>query len=96
MSLVKMDRRFKGHPWWTHKWDKYGYGEEACRRIILEFIDQREYLTRMNGSGCFEFEASYLKRAGKQVPEWGFNESGNIFLRDTALINFRLAMEKWQ
>jgi len=91
-----MDRRFKGHPWWTHKWDKYGYGEEACRRIILEFIDQREYMTRMNGSGCFEFEASYLKRAGQQVPEWGFNESGNIFLRDTALTNFRLAMERWQ
>ena len=95
MSLTKLDRRYNGYPWWTHKWEKYGYGEDARRLIILNFVDMREYMTRMNGQGCFEFEASWLKRAGRAVPEWGFNEQGNIFLRDGALVNFRLAMERW-
>jgi hypothetical protein len=96
MSLVKLDRRYNGYEYFSHKWEKYGYGEVARRQIILNFVDIREYMTRMNGHGCFEFEASWLKRAGKAVPEWGFNEQGNIFLRDSALVNFRLAMERWQ
>jgi hypothetical protein len=95
MSLVKLDRRYNGYEYFSHKWEKYGYGEVARRQIILNFVDMREYMTRMNGHGCFEFEASWLKRAGKAVPEWGFNEQGNIFLRDGALVNFRLAMERW-
>ena len=95
MSLVKLDRRYNGYEYFSHKWEKYGYGEVARRQIILNFVDIREYMTRMNGHGCFEFEASWLKRAGKAVPEWGFNEQGNIFLRDSALVNFRLAMERW-
>jgi len=96
MSLVKLDRRYNGYEYFSHKWEKYGYGEVARRQIILNFVDMREHMTRMNGHGCFEFEASWLKRAGKAVPEWGFNEQGNIFLRDSALVNFRLAMERWQ
>lgn len=96
MSLVKLDRRYNGYEYFSHKWEKYGYGEVARRQIILSFVDMREHMTRMNGHGCFEFEASWLKRAGKAVPEWGFNEQGNIFLRDSALVNFRLAMERWQ
>jgi hypothetical protein len=55
----------------------------------------REYMTRMNGQGCFEFEAGWIKQSGREVPEWGFNEQGNIFLRDSALVNFRLAQERW-
>jgi len=96
MSLVKLDRRYNGYEYFSHKWERYGYGEVARRQIILNFVDMREHMTRMNGHGCFEFEASWLKRAGKAVPEWGFNEQGNIFLRDSALVNFRLAMERWQ
>jgi hypothetical protein len=96
MSLVKLDRRYNGHEYFSHKWEKYGYGADARAKIILNFVDMREYMTRMNGHGCFEFEASWLKRAGKAVPEWGFNEQGNIFVRDSALVNFRLAMERWQ
>lgn len=95
MSLVKLDRRYNGHEYFSHKWEKYGYGADARSKIILNFVDMREYMTRMNGHGCFEFEASWLKRAGKAVPEWGFNEQGNIFVRDSALVNFRLAMERW-
>jgi hypothetical protein len=52
-------------------------------------------MTRMNGQGCFEFEAGWIKQSGREVPEWGFNENGNIFLRDSALVNFRLAQERW-
>jgi hypothetical protein len=96
MSLVKLDRRYNGHQHWTHKWERYGYGVVERTQIILNFVDMREYLTRLNGSGCFEFEASWLKRSGRAVPEWGFNEQGNIFLRDSALVNFRLAEERWR
>lgn len=95
MSLVKLDRRYNGHQHWTHKWERYGYGEAARRQIILNFVDMREYMTRMNGQGCFEFEAGWLKSSGRAVPEWGFNEQGNIFVRDSALVNFKLAMERW-
>ena len=95
MSLVKLDRRYNGHQHWTHKWEKYGYGEQARSQIILNFIDIREYLTRLNGLGCFEFEAGWLQRSGRAVPEWGFNEAGNIFLRGSALVNFKLAQDRW-
>jgi len=94
--IIKLDRRYNGHLHWTHKWEKYGYGEVARRQIILNFVDMREYLTRMNGQGCFEFEANWLKSSGRAVPEWGFNEQGNIYLRGSALVNFQLAMERWK
>jgi hypothetical protein len=96
MSLTKLDRRYNGHQYWTHKWERYGYGADGRAQIILNFVDIREYLTRLNGNGCFEFEAGFLTRAGRVVPEWGFNEAGNIFLRDSALVNFKLAQERWQ
>lgn len=97
MKLVKLDRRYKGFGYWTHKAETGGlYSPEARRRAMLNFYDQRQYLTRTNGPGCFEMEAHVLHNSGQTVPEWGFNEMGDIFLADTALSNFILAMEKWK
>lgn len=97
MRLTKLDRRYKGFDHWTHKAETGGlYGPDARKRALLNFWDQRQYLSRTNGPGCFEMEAHYLKANGQAVPEWGFNENGDIFLRGTALVNWQLAQEKWR
>jgi hypothetical protein len=30
------------------------------------------------------------------VPEWAWDTDGNVFFRDSALVNFTLAKDKWQ
>jgi len=92
--LFKLDRRYRGFGQWTHKYEP-GFAGGPERRI-LNFNQQREFLTGTNGLGCFEFEAYTLQQNGLAVPEWGFNEQGDIFLRGTALVNFQLALGRWQ
>jgi hypothetical protein len=52
-------------------------------------------MTQMNGPGCFIHEAWALKKAGIEVPEWAWDVDGNVFFRNSALVNFTLAKERW-
>jgi hypothetical protein len=96
MKVIKLDRRYNGHATWTHRTDSgYWYGEEARVRGLVAFYEMRCYMTQMNGPGCFIDEAWALKRVGKTVPEWAWDDRGNVFFRGQALVNFQLAKERW-
>lgn len=96
VSVVKLDRRYNGYPTFTHRFDAgQWYGAEARRKGLVAFFDMRAYLTQMNGPGCFIQEAGALRAMNREVPEWGWDMDGNVYFRDSALVNFTLAKERW-
>ena len=98
MILVqKLDRRYKGNGHWTHRAENGSwYGAEARIKGLVEFYEQRAMLTTAFGPGCFVDEAWALVKMNREVPVWGFDYEGNIFLRDQALVTFELAKGRWQ
>ncbi len=97
MQIRKLDRRYNGHGIWTHRAEPgMWYGHEARRRGLLNFYDQRAMLTTAFGPGCLVEEAHVLIYAGREVPVWGFDLDGNLFLRGEALVTFELAKGRWQ
>lgn len=96
MRIHKLDRRYNGNSYWTHRAECGGwYGHEARTRGLVGFYEQRTMLTTTFGPGCMVEEAGALARAGREVPKWGFDAEGNIFLRDEALVTFQLAIGRW-
>ena len=97
MKVVKLDRRYSGYGTWTHRTNGgTWYGEEARAKGFVAFYDMRCYMEQMNGPGCFIHEAWALKKEGREVPEWAWDVDGNVFFRDSALVNFTLAKDRWQ
>jgi hypothetical protein len=97
MKVIKLDRRYNGYGTWTHRTDGgQWYGAEARHNGLISFYDMRCYMTQMNGPGCFIYEAGALRKAGRAVPEWAWDVDGNVYFRDSALVNFRLAKDRWQ
>ena len=97
MPIIKLDRRYNGHGVWTHRTNYPGaYGSEARSLARLRFFEQRSFLTTQFGPGCFVWEARTLEAHNRQVPVWGFDEAGNIFLKDEALTTFILTEERWK
>jgi hypothetical protein len=96
-NVIKLDRRYNGYGVWTHRTDYGGYyGADARQKARLRFYEQRCFLTTQFGPGCFEWEAGTLSATGRQVPLWGFDEAGNIFLKDEALTTFILTEGRWE
>lgn len=91
MFVKKLDRRYSGHGFWTHRAEPRVYG--ATR--MLHFYEQREYLNRSFGMGAMVEEVYSLQNAGREIPKWGFDADGNIFLREEALVQFQLAAGRW-
>ena len=97
MNIRKLDRRYRGRDHWTHRAEPgIWYGHEARRKGLLNFYEQRTMLTTAYGPGCLVEEAGVLEHAGREVPIWGFDLDGNIFLRGDALVTFELARGRWQ
>lgn len=96
MKVRKLDRRYNGHGFWTHRAEPGGwYGADARLRGLVGFYEQREFLNRSFGMGAFIEEVHALQRSGREIPKWGFDAEGNIFLRDEALVQFQLAIDRW-
>jgi hypothetical protein len=96
MKVIKLDRRYNGYGTWSHRTDGgQWYGAVARDNGLISFYDMRCYMTQMNGPGCFIYEAGALKKVGRTVPEWGWDVDGNVYFRESALVNFRLAQERW-
>ena len=96
VRVIKLDRRYNGYGTWTHRTDGgQWYGAVARDNGLISFYDMRCYMTQMNGPGCFIYEAGALKKIGRAVPEWGWDVDGNVYFRESALVNFRLAQERW-
>lgn len=97
MKIRKLDKRYNGYQFWTHRAEPGPQrGHDARGNALLNFYDQREYLTQNFGVGAYIEEVWVLSRAGRAIPLWGFDTDGNIFLREQALTNYMLAMEKWK
>jgi hypothetical protein len=96
MKIVKLDRRYNGFGDWTHRTDEHYYGPEARNRARLAFYEKRCFLTTQFGPGCFVWEAGTLRANNRQLPNWAFDEAGNIFLRDDALTTFLLTEGRWE
>jgi hypothetical protein len=96
-NLIKLDRRYNGYGVWTHR-TEYGsaYGADARRMARIRFYEQRCFLTTQFGAGCFEWEGATLKAYDREVPLWGFDEAGHIFLRSEALTTFLLTEGRWE
>ncbi len=90
MRIKKLDRRYSGFEFWTHRVEPR-YNSNAQ----LMFFEQREFLSRSFGVGARVEECYQLRQAGRDIPKWGFDNDGNIFLRDEALTQFQLAMGRW-
>jgi hypothetical protein len=90
MRIKKLDRRYSGFEFWTHRVEPR-YNTNAQ----LRFFEQREFLSRSFGVGARVEECYQLRQAGRDIPKWGFDNDGNIFLRDEALTQFQLAMGRW-
>lgn len=96
IRIIKLDRRYNGYGHWTHRTDTRWYGIEARTRGLVAFYDQREFLARSFGMGAFIEEVGALKSAGREIPKWGFDAEANIFLREEALVQFQLALGRWE
>jgi hypothetical protein len=97
VKVIKLDRRYNGHEFWTHRTDGGAwYSREARVRGLVSFYDMRAYMARLHGPGCFIHEAYALRALNREVPEWAWDTDGNVFFRDSALVNFTLAQERWQ
>jgi hypothetical protein len=96
IKVRKLDRRYNGNAWWTHRAENGPwYGHEARAKGLVDLYEQRVMLTTAFGPGCFVEEAGALVRVGREVPKWGFDHEGNVFLRDEALVTFELAKGRW-
>jgi hypothetical protein len=97
MNVIKLDRRYNGYGVWSHRTDFPGtYGADARVKARVRFWEIRCFLTHQFGPGCFVWESGTLKATGRAVPVWGFDEAGNIFLRDEALTTFLLTEGRWE
>ena len=96
IRTVKLDRRYKGYGTWTHKTDVRWYGHEARMKGLLAFYEMREFLSRSFGMGAFVEEIPAIRHANREVPKWGFDMNGDVFLRDEALVQFELAKGRWE
>lgn len=96
IRIIKLDRRYNGHGYWTHRTDTRWYGHDARMKGLIAFYDQREFLARSFGMGAYIEEVGALKNAGREIPKWGFDSEGNIFLREEALTTFQLALGRWE
>lgn len=97
MKIRKLDKRYNGYQFWTHRAEPGSIrGHDARSKMLIDFFDQREFLNRSFGPGAYIEEVWALSRAGRAIPVWGFDTDGNIFLREEALTNYMLAMEKWK
>ena len=91
MKIRKLDKRYNGNEFWTHRAEpRWSHSAQ------LWFYEQREFLSRSFGIGARVEECYQLKQAGREIPKWGFDNDGNIFLRDEALTQFQLAMGRWE
>ena len=87
MKIRKLDKRYNGNAFWTHRAEpRYSTTGQ------LWFYEQREFLSRSFGIGARVEGCYQLQQAGRDIPNWGFDNDGNIFLREEALTQFQLAM----
>lgn len=96
MNVIKLDRRYTGYGYWTHRSSNTpAWGFEARQRARLNYFEQRCFLTTQFGAGCFVWEASSIIASGRELPVWAFDNRGYLFLKGDALTTFLLTEGRW-
>ena len=96
MHIRKLDKRYNGHQFWTHRAEPGKVWGAARADALVGFYEQREFLNKTFGMGAFIEEVWALKQKEREIPKWGFDAECNLFLRDEALVMFELAKDKWK
>ena len=92
-ELKKLDRRFNGWGHWTHRTDPMGF--RSAVDWTMNFLEFRNWMWGNYGPGCRESEAGTLKRLGREVSVWGWDEYGSIYARDIAMTTLILAKDRF-
>ena len=92
MRLVKLNRNYNGHGFFTHRVEIYGAQEHRIR----QWIELRNWLWGRFGPSAEQALARSIFFGGEQ-PKWAWDsEKSSIYLRDEALTEFILIQDRWQ
>lgn len=89
--LIKLDGRFSGNRWFSHRAEVYSR-EYTTHGRIKNFNEARQYLWEAFGPSC---ELDLYDFVDDQEMPWAWDSDNNsfyIYLRDSALTQFTL---KW-
>jgi hypothetical protein len=92
-DLSKLDRRFNGHKYWTHRTNPFGF--QSITNWQVNFYEFRNWMWANYGPGCRQSEATGLVAAGLEVPLWGWDDYGSIYARDIAMTSLLLAKDRF-
>ena len=99
MKIRKLDKRYKGYGAWTHR-AEFGHQFRVSYHKRVDMLcnlhDARSMLTKSFGAGAVVDEYWALEARGIELPKWAYNLTGDIYMRDEALVIFQLAMGKWK
>lgn len=99
MKIRKLDRRYKGCGAWTHRAEfgfQFQQPYDSRVEMLCNLHDARSMLTKAFGVGAVVDEYWALEIRGIELPKWAYNLTGDIYMRDEALVMFQLAMGKWK
>jgi len=95
--LRRLDKRYKGVEHWTHRLELRFFGDYDVRsKRLVKVHEVRCMLTANHGAGCHVDESHSLQRNGVEVPVWGFNNDGEFYVRDEALVLIELSKGRWE
>lgn len=92
-TLKKLDRRFNGHAFWTHRTDPEGFSSALDWK--MNFWEFRNWMWATYGPGCRESEAGTVTFVTGETPLWGWDEYGSIYARDIAMTTLLLAKDRF-
>lgn len=95
--LRRLDKRYKGVEHWTHRLEINIFGNYEVRsQRAVKVHEARCMLTTNFGAGCHVDEAFSLERNGVEIPLWGFNNDGEFYIREEALVLIELSKGRWE
>ncbi len=93
MNIVRLNRNYNGHGFFTHRVEFYGRDRETKLR---QWISIRNWLWTQFGPSA-EQELARKEFFGGDQPLWAWDsEKSAIYLRDDALLMFQLKKEFWE
>lgn len=93
MSVVKLNRNYKGYGVFTHRVEFYGGSQETR---IKQWVKIRNWLWSQFGPSAEQDLARPSNFDGEQ-PKWAWDaEKGAVYLKEEALVMFQLRKEFWE
>lgn len=91
MTLVKLNRNYKGYGVFTHRVEFYGSRDHRVR----QWIGVRNWLWQNFGPSA-EQELARPEFFDGAQPKWAWDtEKSSVYLREEALMMFNLTKDRW-